>query len=95
MNEPPESTPEYQAVLLMDQEARAKLPELVKRAGQLQQQLAEVSEALSNATNELREQLAHVIVGHSRAGQTGITHMADGSLLYWIPDPQESPGEHT
>jgi hypothetical protein len=81
-----ESTPEYQAIAELDAEARAALPLLLARCRALENQQDEINAALRQVKQEIYDQMGNVIVEHTSRGQIGITRMAKGSMIYWLPD---------
>lgn len=75
-------------VLELDKAARAALPEVLRELQEATslRDAAQTRMDVANAT--IKRLLRNTIKKHERLGSIGLTTMADGSKIYWLPDDE-------
>lgn len=69
--------------------AMEHLPAALAEMRQAENQLERAQDDLDEARDQVEALLRDIIVKHRQSGKVGITTMANGSLLYWLPDDKE------
>lgn len=69
--------------------AVAELPRLNRRHRALIARRDRLNAELAACEAAIKSQLRNVVVRHEERGTMAISHMADGSLLYWLPKDGE------
>lgn len=82
----PCTTHHGQQFLEADQAARAQLPAAIAEVKDAEAALAAATQRVNTAQAQIRELLRDVIKDHRVAGKIGITTMASGAAVYWIPE---------
>ncbi|HEY1292882.1 MAG TPA: hypothetical protein VGJ60_07385 [Chloroflexota bacterium] len=69
-----------------DEAAREQLPSAFAELKEAEAALAAATQRVDTAQAQLRELLRDVIKDHRKAGEIGVTTMASGAVVCWIPE---------
>jgi hypothetical protein len=69
-----------------DKAARERLPQALAELKRTERELAEAKARVEACQTELKMLVGDIITNHEKHGEIGVTTMASGALVYWIPE---------
>lgn len=69
-----------------DAAARERLPLAIAELKRRKEHLAQAQAAVDTVEAEIKMLFGDVITKHEKHGELGVTTMATGALVYWIPE---------
>jgi capsule polysaccharide export protein KpsE/RkpR len=80
------TNPYVEETLALNKSARAELPDALRALEQAKAERDDAQARVDGAEARIKALLRNVIKDHRKLGAIGLTTMADGSKVYWLPE---------